>query len=118
VTWDAPAADARTRALLRLSIDQHGTTPVTLVCDFADTGVGEIPQTVIDELVAAGISGFPNGTLTRRTVDRQEVSDGCMEFQVALPVQQDVRVSGHIPCNVPMDCPLGQTCDLPTQTCI
>jgi hypothetical protein len=41
-----------------------------------------------------------------------------MEFQVALPVQQDVRVSGHIPCNVPMDCPLGQTCDLPTQTCI
>jgi hypothetical protein len=82
VTWTA-AADTRTTILAALNVDQHGTAPVTMVCETADTGSLEIAASLVDDLLAAGISGLPHGSLHRRTTDSTEVSNGCVELLVS-----------------------------------
>ena len=118
ITWTPPSdTESPARVALMLNIDQHGNSPYNLVCEFDDTGSAEIPASLIDQLLTAGVSGFPNGSLTRRTVDSAQVGDGCMEFVVGALAVPDVRVTGHTPCNSTNDCPSGQTCNVPINTC-
>lgn len=121
VRWDIPAAgDApvQTRVELQILIDQHGSSPMFLTCDFTDTGRALVPATIVDALLDAGISGFPSGKLTRATTDSASLGDGgCVEFRVASPRTLAVRVAGHVPCKKQADCPGGQTCNLTKETC-
>lgn len=117
VHWDAAGAAEGTRVGLRITVDQHGNTPVTLSCDVPDTGSAQIAASLVDALLDAGISGFPNGRITRATTDRADVRDGCVELRVGSPRSVDVRVDGHIPCDNADECPEGQTCDLAENTC-
>lgn len=82
MTWTA-AADTRATILATLNVDQHGTSPVTLVCETGDTGSLEIASSLIDDLLDAGVSGSPSGILRRRTTDSTDVSDGCVELIVS-----------------------------------
>lgn len=120
VTW-TPPTDAVHRATVQLTVnvDQHGATPLFLVCETADDGAAEVPPALVDAFLAAGISGWPNGRLERHTVDRAEVDGGCVDFEVrwvALPAE--VSVDGHTPCQDPTDCPPGRTCDTETEQCV
>ena len=117
LTWPAAPEGARTEVHVSLNIDQHGTSPVTVLCDFADSGAGEIPASVINELFAFGVSGFPNARLVRRTVDSQETSVGCVELETRSLFVPEIEVAGHTPCFSQADCPPGETCNLPIQTC-
>jgi hypothetical protein len=117
VSWDAGAAGTPARVLLRLNVDQHGVSPLSLVCDLLDTGQAQIPATLIDALLASGISGFPNGRLARRTADSMAVAGGCVDLVVSSPRSVDTRVTGSTPCKKPADCPPGETCNLPLQIC-
>jgi hypothetical protein len=109
-TWEPPAVPGRSRIHVRLNIDQHGTTPVTLFCEFDDTGSATIPTSLISQLVNFGVTGFPNATVTRRTMDSTTMDAGCVQFEVSSPTSPDVLVDGFIPCNGPQDCPDGQEC--------
>ena len=117
LAWDAAAPDARSRVLLELTIDQHGLTPVTAVCDLPDTGSAVIPSAVVDGLVAAGVTGFPSGRITRRTVDSVTVGDQCAEFIVSSVRDLELEVTGFVPCLSTADCPSGTTCTLAIQQC-
>jgi hypothetical protein len=117
VRWDAPDDDATTRVQLRIDIDQHGNSPVSLACDLPDTGTARIPASLVDALLDSGVSGFPSGRLARATTDSQQVEGGCVELSVASPRSVAVRVEGHVPCDGDDACPDGQTCDLATNTC-
>lgn len=118
VRWQTPTEPGRAKVWLELTIDQHGSSPVSLDCQFEDDGEAEIPSSLIDEMYNLGVSGFPNGGLSRQTLDSLAISDGCIDFKVATPTRATVRVSGHIPCNNQDDCPSGLTCDTAQQTCI
>ncbi|PRP91565.1 hypothetical protein ENSA7_82170 [Enhygromyxa salina] len=117
VDWVAED-DGEARFYLTINVDQHGISPATLVCEGPDSGSFEVPATVIDALLSAGISGFPTGHAYRRTVDSVESDDGCVEFQVRSHRDATLEVSGHTPCTADPDCPDGQTCDLANQTCV
>jgi hypothetical protein len=117
VLWNAAPFEARTGVLLTLSVDQHGTTPSSLECEFEDTGEGTLPAAVIDALLDAGVSGFPSGRLTRGTVDSVQVEQGCVEFSVQSHQTVDVSVTGYTPCSGPDTCPGGMTCNLRTYLC-
>ena len=144
VSWDAGTADAAARILLRVNVDQHGVSPISLVCDWADTGHAQVPASLIDALLAAGISGFPSGKLVRRTADsvtlpegrspgegglvRRSFSEGglvhrslgeggCVDLVIATPRTIDTHVAGSTPCTKPADCPPGQSCDTVMQIC-
>ena len=118
VTWDAPVTVTDARIHLELTIDQHGVSPVRVQCTFDDDGAAVVTSDLVDALFAAGVSGYPNAQLARRTTDSAAFLDGCVELRVGSIRQPDVRVSGHTPCSGPGDCPDGLECDLPTNTCI
>jgi hypothetical protein len=117
VLWDNGHSGAKTRVTIELSVDQHGISPLTLACEFEDTGSASIPATVIDRLLDSGVSGFPNGRIFRRTADRVELDLGCVDFLVGSPLAADVSVAGVVPCKKIADCPAGQTCNLMQELC-
>ncbi len=117
VRWDAPVSDTRTAVVLTLSIDQHGSAPSRLECDFQDTGKGIVPAAVVDALIDAGVTGFPSGGLTRETVDSIAVDQGCVEFSVKSSLPVELHVAGYIPCSGPGTCPDGMTCNLTSYLC-
>lgn len=118
ITWDEPTTQTDAVLHLELTIDQHGVSPVRVACTFEDTGSVVVPSTLVDGLFSAGVSGYPNAQLSRRTTDRADYLDGCVELRVGTVRLPSVRVAGHTPCSGPDDCPDGLTCDLPTNTCI
>ena len=120
VTWQAPPEGARSHLQLKLNIDQHGTSPVSVLCELEDDGQGSVPGSLIQALVAYGVSGFPSASLSRRTVDqvRLELAEGgCFDLVVDTPVHIDVDVLGFTPCKDSDDCPDDQTCNLELEIC-
>ncbi len=117
VIWNAPAGDPRSVVDLSIRIDQHGATPATLSCTFADDGAGTVPASIVDALVDSGVTGFPSGALERRTLDRVDVSAGCMDLSVSAPLTVEVDVSGYTPCTTDADCPTGLDCNEKMQIC-
>jgi hypothetical protein len=117
VSWTAADSDPVT-INLRFNIDQHGNSPVTLMCDLPDTGSATIPAPLTDALIAFGVTGYPSGNIYRRTVDHIDVTDGCIQFEVYSHLQGNLEVEGHYPCDEPDDCPKGMECDFKINTCV
>jgi hypothetical protein len=92
IQWIAAPEGARSRVLLHVNIDQHGATPLTIVCEVADTGQYEISATLVDDLFAAGVSGFPNAGIPRQTVDARTIAAGCVDLVVASKRTANVTV--------------------------
>lgn len=120
-SWNAPtiALNPGQHVQVRLNIDQHGNTPVQLFCEFPDTGSAALPSILIDQLMNFGVTGFPNATVTRRTVDKATLSSGgCADLVVSSPADPNVLVDGYIPC-IPggNTCPTGMTCNDITGLC-
>jgi hypothetical protein len=107
----------RSEAYLTINIDQHGVTPTALFCSFADDGEGTVPASLLKTLIGQGVTGFPDGSLTRRTVDSTAVGDGCEELVVSSLHDADVNVVGYTPCNNDKMCPDGQHCNLELERC-
>jgi hypothetical protein len=117
IEWVKGAAELRTRVAVELSVDQHGTSPLSVACDFEDTGTASIPADVIDQLITSGVSGFPNGRIFRRTADSAEIELGCVELFVGSPLAAAVSVAGFVPCKKEADCPSGKQCNLMLERC-
>ncbi len=118
ITWEPPTELARSEVVLRITIDQHGATPISLSCSFADDGEGMVPASMIDLLVTAGVTGFPNGGLVRRTADSVPLGQaGCVDFVLSSTRTTDVRVDGFTPCDDDEDCPEGQECNEAIEIC-
>jgi hypothetical protein len=117
VLWENGDPAARTRVTVEFTVDQHGLSPLTLACEFEDTGTATIPASVVDRLLDSGVSGFPNGRIFRRTADRVVLDFGCVDLLVGSPLAADVTVAGVVPCKKVADCPMGQTCNLMQELC-
>jgi hypothetical protein len=118
LTWTPPEGLGRARVQIRLMIDQHGNSPASLVCDTDDDGAATVPQAVIAELLRAGVSGFPSGTITRATVDSAPLAPGgCAELRLQTALLAEVTVDDHVPCDSHDDCPEGTLCNFALETC-
>jgi hypothetical protein len=112
IEWTPPPEGARSRILIELNIDQHGLTPLTMVCNLPDTGAASISSTIVDAMIAAGVTGFPTGRVTRRTEDALTVDAGCIDFFVTSVRTMSVAVAGYTPCTRNEDCTPPDLCDL------
>ncbi len=117
VTWNDPAEVVRSTVHVRISIDQHGDTPVQLECDFEDTGQATIPASLLTQMINFGVTGIPSAKLTRWTVDSVQVEDGCLNFAIASTDRPEVDVDGYTPCQSDEECPPGETCNVPMEIC-
>jgi hypothetical protein len=116
VEWVSTGSDATLR--LVLGVDQHGLTPVQLICESADTGSLSISPELVGQFLEFGVSGFPSADYYLQTVDSVDITPGCVELVIGSHRQTQLDVEGHTPCDAPADCPMGQTCDLMLQTCV
>lgn len=118
ITWTPDNSAPNATIRVKLNIDQHGNTPVELVCELKDTGSVVVSSTLIDQLLGFGVTGFPNGHVIRHTLDSVKVGPGCVRFEVFSHRLGDLQVADHIPCDATHPCPMGKTCDMPTGTCL
>jgi hypothetical protein len=111
--------DPRTTMRLQVAVDQHGTSPLAMVCSVpADAGMLTISGELVTQFLEHGISGFPSADFFFETVDSMEIEPGCVDLVVRSHAQVMVFITGHTPCNSTPDCPKGQTCDVMNQTCV
>lgn len=96
ISW-VPADDPQARILLTLNIDQHGLSPVTLVCDVEDTGSFAVPAEMISALMDFGFTGLAKGDIYRQTVDSVQTVHGCVEFKVVSHLEADLQVEEGTP---------------------
>jgi len=66
-----------------INVDQHGLTPVTMVCELEDTGSHTFPATLVDAFLDFGASGAATASFTRGTADSVETAAGCVELDVS-----------------------------------
>lgn len=92
LSWTPAKNASKTRVRATLNVDQHGSAPVTLQCEYADEGSGTIPAELVDALLDAGISGFPNGNVYRETSENADLGEGCVDFVVSAHVKRDIVV--------------------------
>jgi hypothetical protein len=118
LAWNSVPADAGTELALNLTIDLHGTTPARLECIFADDGEGEVPADALEALIELGMTGFPAGTLARRSADHAALgAGGCLDFMATSSRLPSVTIEGYTPCNTDRDCPKGMDCNEMLQRC-
>jgi hypothetical protein len=110
LTWLPPDMPGPTRLHAELNINNHGSTKAKIECDFADTGAAEIPASLIDGLIAQGVSGFPTLRAERRSATSEQIEPGCVDLLVLSAIETSIQVEGITSCNEVMPCPLGQTC--------
>lgn len=116
VSWTGSEGPGRMH--MALNVDQHGNSPVTLICDVADSGTATISATLIDQLLGYGVSGFATFDMYRRTVDSVDLTPGCVELSVFSYRLGKVIVQGHTPCNATPDCTPPQVCNVAINTCV
>lgn len=116
IEWTA-SGTTNARLRLELNVDQHGLTPVSLVCDAEDDGSLEVSAQLVSDFLAFGVSGFPRAEYYLQTADSVTIEPGCVDLVVRSHATRQLSVSGHIPCDDPSDCPAGEHCNLAIQTC-
>lgn len=88
LTWEAAQGPWQVR--ISLNVDQHGLTPVTLVCDVPDTGSYTIPAGLTTALLNYGVSGAATASIERRTADSVELAPGCVDLLVTSRVRGEL----------------------------
>jgi hypothetical protein len=112
-TWTAPPPGGQTRIFARMEIGHHGGVAARIECDLPDTGSGTIPAALVTALVAKGIHGFPELSLTRRTTDSTQITQGCVDLAVASPAARAITAcTASGVCPVSCNCTTGVDCDL------
>lgn len=118
ITWEPATVPTDATIYISLNVDQHGNSPVTLKCDSPDDGSFEIPAALAQEFLEFGVSGFATLDIYRRTVDSVTLAPGCVEATVFSFAPGKLTVEGHVPCFSDKDCPEGESCNVPINTCV
>jgi hypothetical protein len=95
IAWTAGAGERE--IYVTFNVDQHGNSPVTMHCGLPDTGSATIPASLVDALLQYGVSGFASVNLSRRTTDKANIADGCVDLEVFSHMQPQLQVAGHTP---------------------
>jgi hypothetical protein len=95
---------------VKLDISHHGGSKGQIECDTDDSGSLSISATLITQLLALGVAGYPTVIVTRQAVGSTTISAGRVELVVSSVVEQAVTVDGLTSCTDADDCPTGQTC--------
>lgn len=119
LTWEVVGKKASIR--IRIFVDQHGASPLHLICDVPDSGTFSVPKELIKQLIESGVTGFPSLAMTRQVMNHTflpGLGPGCVQFEVSSTNTQGLKVDGHAPCKTDADCPEGLICDTTIETCV
>jgi hypothetical protein len=106
--WTPPGLTGNSTVSVKVDISHHGGLKGVIDCQAADNGSLEIAASLVDQLKALGVSGFPKMEVTRKatgTNDKVKV-----DLVIESMTTKDVSIPGLISCDGDEDCPTGQTC--------
>jgi hypothetical protein len=110
LTWDAAADPQASSIHVKLDISHHGGSKGMIECDQDDTGTLSIPATLVSQLLALGVAGFPTVIVTRSATARTKVGSGDVALTVTSKIERAVSVPGVESCTDDDQCPSGETC--------
>lgn len=110
LTWTAPGASGTGSSLrVRLDISHHGGTRGKIECTTTDDGELSIGASLISQLVALGVAGYPTVVLSRVSSGTAQLRNGRVEFLVSSEVEVPVEIPNLRSCTQDSDCTTG-TC--------
>ena len=93
-----------------LEIAHHGGARGKIICAAEDTGALTIPSALVTELMGLGVAGFPDVTLTRKSVGSAQIGPGRVEFVIFASQTRPIAIEGLTSCMTDDDCPDGKRC--------
>ncbi len=112
--WVPQANTGSATISVSVDISHHGGLKGKIEClDVADNGSLDIPATLVDQLKALGISGFPKVELTRIAVAKSTETHA--ELAIESNITKLLNIPGLISCDDDEGCPLGQKCQADLQ---
>jgi hypothetical protein len=103
VEWN-PGTNEAARVTVSLNISRHGGSAGYLQCETEDSGSLTIPADPIRELIALGVTGFPQLSVMRHTRGEAQVTNGKVTLEVAAIAIPTLGVEGLCSCFDSSDC--------------
>jgi hypothetical protein len=113
VRWTPAKGTKASRIRIRLDIAHHGGKKGEITCEVPDNGSFDIPESLVTELIALGLAGYPDISVTRVSVG-VDTNHPDAELLLSSNVLRAVD-TGVKSCQDDSQCP-GQTC-LDTRVC-
>lgn len=116
LTW-TPSSVAAARVQLTFDLSHHGGSKGKIICDTADTGSLTVAGTLMEKLIALGVTGYPKIYPSRIITGTATVGTGQAVLKIYSDLDYVAELAGLISCQSDPDCPTGQTCLVPGQMC-
>jgi hypothetical protein len=116
LTWTASTA-AEARVQLTFDLSHHGGSKGKIICDTADSGSLTVAGTLIGDLMALGVTGYPKAYVNRVLVGTTAVGSGQAQLKVYSDVEFVVQIPGLVSCETDADCTAPATCQVPGLMC-
>jgi hypothetical protein len=116
LNWTAGTV-AGTRIYVEFDLSHHGGSKGQIRCDTADTGTLQVSGTLLESLIALGVTGYPKATVKRYLTGTTAVGSGNADLTVYSDLLFTAEMPGLISCQNDTQCPTGQTCQTPGQMC-
>ena len=116
LTW-TPSGVASSRVTVFLDLSHHGGSKGRVLCDTPDTGSLQISGTLLESLMALGVTGYPRALFTRVLTATTPVGAGQAELKLYSDREYVAEIPGLVSCQNDTECTAPQTCQVPGQMC-
>jgi hypothetical protein len=116
LNW-TPSTAANARVQLLFDLSHHGGSKGKVICDTADSGSLTVSATLITNLMALGVTGFPRAYVNRVLTSTAAVGSGQAQLKVYSDIDFVAKIPGLVSCETSADCTAPQTCQVPGQMC-
>jgi hypothetical protein len=116
LTW-TPSTVAGAKVNLEFDLSHHGGSKGKVICETSDSGSLQVTSTLVDSLLALGVTGYPKVDVTRVITGTTAVGSGQAQLKIYSDQSYVVQIANLISCQNDTECPSGQTCQVPGQMC-
>jgi hypothetical protein len=116
LTW-TPSSVASARINLEFDLSHHGGSKGKVICETSDTGSLQVSSSLIDKLLALGVTGYPKADVTRVITGTTAVGSGQAQFKIYSDLDFVVQIPDLVSCQNDTECPTGQTCQNTSNMC-
>ena len=116
LTW-TPSGVASSRVTAFLDLSHHGGSKGRILCDTTDTGSLQVSSTLLDSLMALGVTGYPRALFTRVLTASAPVGSGQAELKLYSDREYVAEIPGLVSCQNDTECTAPETCQVPGQMC-
>lgn len=110
LSWTPAGPEGVSTIHVKLDISHHGGVKGKIECDGDDSGSLTLPATLLSQLKALGVAGFPTIVVTRAATGSATIPFGRVDLVISSEVERAVEIPGLVSCTGDADCESGQTC--------